>query len=105
MESDSDGQAPVTVGVGSRNAKSALSPTPPLKVSRTKRIVQVLVAVIYCLLAAGIVFGYAAIKPVLIHEGVYRDRCTKDELDQGVRTCYEQEIRSVHVPLHPWNLR
>ncbi len=54
--------------------------------------VQVVIAVIYCLFAAGIVFGYAALKPVLIQEEVYRDRCTQDELDRGVRTCYEQEI-------------
>jgi MFS family permease len=37
--------------------------------------VQVLVTVIYCLFAAGIVFGYAAIKPVLKQEGAYRDKC------------------------------
>lgn len=46
----------------------------------------------YCLLAAGIIFGYAAIKPVLIAEGVYKNLCTKEELDSGVRTCYAQEI-------------
>jgi hypothetical protein len=51
--------------------------------------------VIYCLLAAGIVFGYAAIKPVLIEEDVYRGYCTKEELEKGVRVCYEQEIRLV----------
>lgn len=56
-------------------------------------VVQVTAAVVYCLLAAGIVFGYAAIKPVLIEQGVYRDRCTEYELEQGVRVCYEQEIR------------
>ena len=55
--------------------------------------VQVLVAVIYCLFAAGIVFGYAALKPVLIKEGVYRKYCTEDELRRGVRVCYEQELR------------
>ncbi|KAK7725385.1 hypothetical protein SLS57_003862 [Botryosphaeria dothidea] len=66
---------------------------PPFEVSRTKRILQVTAAVVYCLLAAGIVFGYAAIKPVLIEQGVYRDRCTEYELEKGVRVCYEQEIR------------
>lgn len=55
-------------------------------------LVQVVIAVVYCLFAAGIVFGYAAIKPVLIREDVYRDRCTKEELEQGVRVCYDQEI-------------
>ena len=56
---------------------------------------QVFFAVIYCLFAAGIVFGYAAIKPVLIKEQVYRKYCTQKELDKNVRVCYEQEIRSV----------
>lgn len=56
---------------------------------------QVFFAVIYCLFAAGIVFGYAAIKPVLIKEQVYRKYCTQKELDRNVRVCYEQEIRSV----------
>ena len=55
--------------------------------------VQIVIAVIYCLFAAGIVFGYAALKPVLIREHVYRDRCTQDELERGVRTCFEQETR------------
>lgn len=31
--------------------------------------------VIYCLFAAGIVFGYAALKPVLKNEGAYRESC------------------------------
>lgn len=52
-----------------------------------------LLAVIYCLFAAGVVFGYAAIKPVLIEEGVYRNLCTKQELKDAVDVCYEQEIR------------
>lgn len=32
-------------------------------------------AVIYCLFASGIVFGYAALKPVLKREGAYADAC------------------------------
>ena len=56
-------------------------------------IAQVVVAVIYCLFAAGIVFGYAALKPVLIKEGVYRDECSEEEIFSVERTCYEQEIR------------
>lgn len=54
---------------------------------------QVAVACVYCLFAAGIVFGYAAFKPVLVKEGVYRDLCTEKERDQTDRTCYEQELR------------
>lgn len=48
---------------------------------------------IYCLFAAGVVFGFAAIKPVLLEEGVYRDQCTEEELDSGVLVCYGQELR------------
>ena len=39
------------------------------------------------------VFGYAALKPVLIDEGAYRNLCTKEELDEGLSPCYAQEIR------------
>ena len=55
--------------------------------------VQVCVAIIYCLFAAGIVFGYAAIKPVLIDEGVFKNLCTAEEKERGVSPCYKQEIR------------
>ena len=54
---------------------------------------QVTIAVIYCLFAAGIVFGYAALKPILIREQVYRYLCTPEEIEQGVRVCYDQEVR------------
>lgn len=49
----------------------------------------------YCLFAAGVVFGYAAIKPVLLEEGVYRNKCSKQELKDDVPVCYEQELRFV----------
>lgn len=59
------------------------------------RIVQVAVAVIYCLLSAGVVFGYAAIKPVFVKEGVYSQYCSSlsEAVIESERTCYEQEIR------------
>ncbi|KAH7406411.1 major facilitator superfamily domain-containing protein [Phaeosphaeria sp. MPI-PUGE-AT-0046c] len=63
------------------------------EVPKWQRMVQVFLAVIYCLFAAGVVFGYAAIKPVLIEENVYRNLCTKQELKDEVDVCYEQEIR------------
>lgn len=57
---------------------------------------QVFVTVIYCLFAAGIVFGYAALKPVLKQEGAYQDVCgqkTVDDVvnknDVDVDTCVE----------------
>ncbi|KAI9821135.1 MAG: hypothetical protein M1827_003869 [Pycnora praestabilis] len=71
-------------------------PVAAQEISKTRRICQVAVAVLYCLLASGIVFGYAALKPVLIDEGAYRDECTKEELERNLRTCYKQEI---HVNL------
>ncbi|OJD16046.1 hypothetical protein AJ78_03759 [Emergomyces pasteurianus Ep9510] len=39
------------------------------EVPKWKRVVQVCVAVVYCVLSAGVVFGYAALKPLLIEEG------------------------------------
>ncbi|KAF2198243.1 MFS general substrate transporter [Delitschia confertaspora ATCC 74209] len=68
-------------------------PVGAFEVPKWKRILQVLAAALYCLFAAGIVFGYAAIKPVLINEGVYRDRCTLKEIEDNVIVCYEQELR------------
>lgn len=68
-------------------------PVGAFEVSRTKRVLQVGVATVYCLLAAGVVFGYAALKPVMIKEGVYRGLCTDNEIEKGVHVCYEQEIR------------
>ena len=72
------------------------SPVGAFEVTRTRRIVQVVVAVIYCLFSAGVVFGYAAIKPVFVEEGVYEQYCEESEWllasdEEG--TCYGQEIR------------
>ncbi|KAL8971086.1 MAG: hypothetical protein Q9197_003469 [Variospora fuerteventurae] len=53
---------------------------------------KVATAVVYCLFAAGIVFGYAALKPVLLAERVYREYCSKVRTS-AAETCYEQEIR------------
>ncbi|ORY65933.1 major facilitator superfamily transporter [Pseudomassariella vexata] len=53
------------------------------EVPKWKRILQVVVTVIYCFFAAGVVFGYAALKPVLKKEGAYHDVC------DGEDTCVE----------------
>lgn len=79
----------LTEGVGPGN----FAPVGAFEVSRTKRVLQVGVATVYCLLAAGVVFGYAALKPVMVKEGVYRGLCTEKEIERGVHVCYEQEIR------------
>lgn len=49
--------------------------------------------VVSCVLASGIVFGFAALKSVLIEEDVYRESCTKGELVDNVRVCYMQDLR------------
>lgn len=49
--------------------------------------------ILSCWVASGIVFGFAALKPVLVDQGVYRELCTKEELEQGVEVCYEQDLR------------
>ncbi|KAK1834677.1 major facilitator superfamily domain-containing protein [Podospora conica] len=58
------------------------------EVPRWKRMLQVTVTVIYCLFAAGVVFGYAAIKPVLKDEGAYRDIC-QEQTSVSEDTCVE----------------
>ncbi|EGC45895.1 MFS transporter [Histoplasma capsulatum var. duboisii H88] len=63
------------------------------EVPKWKRVAQVFVAVLYCVLSAGVIFGYAALKPILIEEGVYRNRCTKEEFENEERLCYNQDLR------------
>ncbi len=69
---------------------------------------QVTCAIVYCLFSAGIVFGFAALKPVLISEGIYSDACTADDPrlrfqsiasdpdynpNQPTTACTEQELK------------
>ncbi|TVY82997.1 Protein FMP42 [Lachnellula suecica] len=69
------------------------SHVPAYKISTVKRAAQIVITILACWLASGIVFGYAALRPVLISEGVYRELCTDDELKEGVNVCKEQDIR------------
>ncbi|PYH79550.1 MFS general substrate transporter [Aspergillus uvarum CBS 121591] len=69
------------------------SGTPAYKVPTATRLAQVAVTILACWFAAGIVFGFAALKPVLIAEGVYRELCTDEELRDGVDVCVEQDLR------------
>ncbi|KAJ4264458.1 hypothetical protein NW762_005658 [Fusarium torreyae] len=69
------------------------------KISNTKRYVQVATGIIACWLAAGIVFGFAALKPILIAEGIYSDLC-HDNGSRALRDkpnleapCAEQDMR------------
>jgi len=59
------------------------------------RVAQVVFTVVACWLASGIVFGFAALKPVLIDVGVYRELCTAEELADDVDVCFEQDLRCV----------
>lgn len=43
--------------------------------SRATRLLQITCSIAWCLLAAGPVFGFAALKPILINEGVYQEKC------------------------------
>ena len=79
--------------IDSDRKPSVISITTFEEVPKAKRVLQVCLAVIYCLFAAGVVFGYAAIKPVLIDEGVFHNLCTKKELKDGTLPCYKQELR------------
>lgn len=63
------------------------------RVSKGLRLVQVACAIFWCLLVAGPSFGFAALKPVLVSEGVYSQFCTPDEIEAGVRICQQQELK------------
>lgn len=67
------------------------------EVSRGRKIAQISCSIAWCLLAAGPVFGFAAIKPVLINEGVYLDRCNVEAGKSFLKTgeylpCDEQDL-------------
>lgn len=49
--------------------------------------------VVACWFASGIVFGFAALKPILINEGVFRNLCTPEEIADNVEVCLEQDLR------------
>ncbi|KAJ2989049.1 hypothetical protein NUW58_g3666 [Xylaria curta] len=55
------------------------------EVPQWKRILQIVCAVIYCFFAAGVVFGYAAIKPILKQTGAYQDICEGNDMCVEIR--------------------
>lgn len=63
------------------------------KISTARRIAQVCFTVLSCWLASGLLFGFAALKPVLIDQGVYREQCTREEMEDEVELCYKQDLR------------
>ncbi|KAI2790796.1 hypothetical protein POX_c03645 [Penicillium oxalicum] len=66
---------------------------PAYQVSAARRLAQVVFTIFACWLASGILFGYAALKPVLVEEGVYHDLCTEEEVRDGVKLCVQQDLR------------
>ena len=54
------------------------------------RIAQVGCAMLWCLFAAGPVFGFAALKPVLVAQGVYSEVCDINTLNE---VCIEQDLK------------
>ncbi|KAK2055705.1 major facilitator superfamily transporter [Colletotrichum caudatum] len=72
-------------------------PLAAYKVSNAKRWLQVATGIVACCLAAGLVFGFAALKPVLISEGVYRNLCDADDpslIEDGKYVpCTKQDLR------------
>ncbi|KAL1409089.1 hypothetical protein Q8F55_005913 [Vanrija albida] len=51
----------------------------PTDVSPRRRVLQVAASVVFCFLTVGLVFGYAALKPVLLASGVYAELCEPDK--------------------------
>ncbi|KAF1950039.1 MFS general substrate transporter [Byssothecium circinans] len=65
----------------------------PYKVSARRRIAQVATTILACWFASGIIFGFAALKPILVREGVFRELCSSKELEDDVEVCLEQDLR------------
>ncbi|KAI1386134.1 putative MFS transporter [Hypoxylon trugodes] len=63
--------------------ETALPNAAAYKVSAAKRAAQVGFAIVACWFAAGIVYGFASLKPVLIEEGVYGDLCPPSDINSN----------------------
>ncbi|KAK9462662.1 major facilitator superfamily domain-containing protein [Lipomyces oligophaga] len=61
-------------------------------ISVARRLLQITLAFSWCLLAAGPVFGFAALKTVWLREGVYAYLCAPEETETGY-ICSSREIR------------
>ncbi|CAX40033.1 uncharacterized mitochondrial protein, putative [Candida dubliniensis CD36] len=73
------------------------SQLPPL----TTRIIEITCAIVWCLLAAGPVFGFAAIKPIFISQHIYENKCdlsttttttTSTTTSSNEAKCVEQDL-------------
>lgn len=66
--------------------------------STTLHLAQIICATVWCLLSAGIIFGFAALKPILIQEGVYSEYCDAVNPQLKYHTtplqpCIEQDLK------------
>lgn len=57
------------------------------------KLLQVVSASLWCLGSAGIIFGFAAFKTILIQEGVYSDQCLNDQSIPNKEACIEQDLK------------
>lgn len=67
-------------------------------VSLALRITQVAFAVFFCFTCAGIIFGFAALKPILIEEGVYSDLCDYEDQNSLPLPCKQQVLIPSNSP-------
>ncbi|SMN22090.1 similar to Saccharomyces cerevisiae YMR221C FMP42 Putative protein of unknown function [Maudiozyma saulgeensis] len=58
-----------------------------------RHVIQIICACIWCLLASGIIFGFAALKPVLVQEGVYADVCPTGYNSNIDEPCQQQDMK------------
>lgn len=61
-----------------------------MSIPRGLKIAQILCASIWCLFSAGVVFGFAAFKAVLLREGVYSELCS---LEGSAEPCIQQDLK------------
>lgn len=62
------------------------------EISTARKVLQIVCSIAWCLLAAGPVFGFAALKPILISEGVYSDKCDVGSSSDISTPCTEQDL-------------
>ncbi|EJS44178.1 fmp42p [Saccharomyces arboricola H-6] len=66
-----------------------------MSATRNLRYAQVACACIWCLFSAGIVFGFAALKPILISEGVYHELCDPEDVDGLLCTAQDLKLNFI----------
>lgn len=71
----------------------------------TSYLAQVAFATLACYLASGITYGFAALKPVLIAEGVYRELCDPNDLANSEFNRIDYTSSNSRVPCAEQDLR